>query len=97
MYDGSDENAQVIDTYSGCTVPSPIVTTGSDIYIAFDSDGSVNDEGFVATYECVSGKQCLLSISICDTNVMSKYNKKIMSYIVFVIITLRILKHHIYL
>ncbi|KAK3106526.1 hypothetical protein FSP39_021900 [Pinctada imbricata] len=50
VYDGNNEGASVIGTYCGRTVPQPITTQGSAMFVTFVSDPSVQTSGFRATY-----------------------------------------------
>ena len=48
VYDGGDENAEIIGTFSGSDIPSSITSTGNQLYITFSSVGEA--PGFKAEY-----------------------------------------------
>ena len=49
IYDGADSNARVLATYSG-EAATPVVSSGTNLFITFVSDSSVNRRGFSASY-----------------------------------------------
>lgn len=53
IYDGNSNNAPLIASYSGSSLPPVIETTQSDAYIVFDSDGSSERNGWEIEYECI--------------------------------------------
>ncbi|XP_069122184.1 cubilin-like [Argopecten irradians] len=50
VYNGNDDAAPLIGTYCGNTIPSPITSLGSAMFIRFASDQSVQATGFRAVY-----------------------------------------------
>jgi len=53
IFDGSSNNAPLLGTYSGSTLPPAIQTTQSNAYLEFDTDGSVTRAGWEIEYECI--------------------------------------------
>ncbi len=55
VYDGASTSATLLATLSGSSVPSDYMatTTGGELTFHFESDGSVNQPGWVATLSCV--------------------------------------------
>ncbi|HEY8400180.1 MAG TPA: CUB domain-containing protein, partial [Cytophagaceae bacterium] len=55
VYDGTDENAPLIGSYSGTTIPSDIVAsnTSGQLFLKFVSDASVTAGGFTILSSCV--------------------------------------------
>ena len=51
IYDGSSDNAPLLGSFSGTQNLSPITSSGSEIFIVFDSDGSVTASGFEINWE----------------------------------------------
>ncbi|XP_036131390.1 cubilin [Molossus molossus] len=50
LYDGQSENAKLVGTFCGSSVPAPFVSSGNFLTVQFVSDGTVEREGFNATY-----------------------------------------------
>jgi len=50
VYNGNDDQAPVIGTYCGVTVPPPITSQGSMMFVRFSSDLSLGKTGFRAVY-----------------------------------------------
>uniref|UniRef100_A0A8C3CRJ2 Cubilin n=1 Tax=Cairina moschata TaxID=8855 RepID=A0A8C3CRJ2_CAIMO len=50
LYDGVDENANLVGTFCGSTVPAPFLSTSNSLTVKFVTDSSVEREGFNATY-----------------------------------------------
>ncbi|XP_050407117.2 cubilin, partial [Patella vulgata] len=50
VLDGNDVNSPEIGTYCGTTVPAPITSQGSAMFVVFISDGYSQSSGFRATY-----------------------------------------------
>ncbi|XP_048237900.1 cubilin-like isoform X1 [Haliotis rufescens] len=50
VLDGNDANSPELGTYCGNTVPSPIQSQGSAMFVIFMSDASIQGTGFRATY-----------------------------------------------
>ncbi|XP_033761795.1 cubilin-like [Pecten maximus] len=50
VYNGDDDDAPLIGTYCGSTVPAPITSLGSALFVRFVSDPSVQRTGFRAVY-----------------------------------------------
>jgi Zn-dependent metalloprotease len=53
VYDGSDETAPTLGSFTGSTIPSPVTSTGGSMYVVFLSDFMVRDNGWSATYSSV--------------------------------------------
>lgn len=55
--DGVDENGQLVGKYCGKIAPSPVVSSGNQLYIKFVSDYETHGAGFSIRYEILkSGK-----------------------------------------
>ena len=54
-YDGTSEQAPLLRTDCGWTVPSPIDSTGNALFVTFVSDDSVSQDGFRVKYTTVDG------------------------------------------
>ncbi|XP_062489682.1 cubilin isoform X1 [Pezoporus occidentalis] len=53
LYDGDNENANLVGTFCGSTVPAPFLSTRNSLTVKFFTDSSVEREGFNATYTTV--------------------------------------------
>ena len=51
VYDGIDDTAPVLGSYSGTNLPPQVVSSGTDMFVVFVSDESVVAGGFEANYE----------------------------------------------
>jgi hypothetical protein len=49
--DGVDENGQLVGKYCGKIAPSPVVSSGNQLYIKFVSDYETHGAGFSIRYE----------------------------------------------
>ena len=49
IYDGSNEQSTQIEKLSGNLGSFSISSTGNSLFVKFESDGSVNKDGFLAT------------------------------------------------
>ena len=54
-YDGTSEQAPLLRTDCGWTIPSPIDSTGNAMFVTFVSDDSVSQDGFRVKYTTVDG------------------------------------------
>ncbi|PIK42326.1 putative deleted in malignant brain tumors 1 protein [Apostichopus japonicus] len=52
-FDGSSTTAMLIATLCGSTVPDPVYSTANEMYLQFESDGSVTKAGFKALVKFV--------------------------------------------
>ncbi|MEQ8908193.1 MAG: CUB domain-containing protein [Vicingaceae bacterium] len=59
VYDGSNNSAAFLGSFSGTTIPSTISSTGGSMFIEFTTDGSGNAAGWRATYDIVSSLSCI--------------------------------------
>ncbi|NWR90257.1 CUBN protein, partial [Furnarius figulus] len=50
LYDGDNENANLVGTFCGSTVPAPFLSTRNSLTVKFITDNSVERAGFNATY-----------------------------------------------
>jgi Zn-dependent metalloprotease len=50
VYDGADDTAPIMGSYSGSTVPNQLVSSAENMYVVFVSDESIVDGGFSANY-----------------------------------------------
>lgn len=48
--DGYDKSAPLIGQYCGYRLPADVQSTGSELYVKFKSDGSVQKTGFSAVF-----------------------------------------------
>lgn len=51
VYDGVDDSAPILGSYSGSTIPNQLTSSGSDMYVVFVSDESITEGGFSANYD----------------------------------------------
>uniref|UniRef100_UPI00358FCE16 CUB and sushi domain-containing protein 3-like n=1 Tax=Myxine glutinosa TaxID=7769 RepID=UPI00358FCE16 len=58
VYDGGDENASRIGSFSGTLIPSVLNSTSNTIYLHFHSDISVSAAGFHLEYAAVGLESC---------------------------------------
>lgn len=58
IYDGDDDNAPLLASYTGYNLPQSVTGSGDEMYIVFSSDQSVTDEGFSCSYNSSSGTFC---------------------------------------
>ncbi|MBY0425116.1 MAG: hypothetical protein K2Q22_05720, partial [Cytophagales bacterium] len=54
VYDGSSNSAPLLGSYSGTTIPNVLQSSGSSLFLTFDSDGSVTQSGWAANYTSAS-------------------------------------------
>lgn len=50
IYDGSSDSGALLGTYTGSTLPGDVTATSGAMYIVHDSDYSIKELGFVATW-----------------------------------------------
>ncbi|XP_075408563.1 cubilin [Tenrec ecaudatus] len=53
LFDGDSENAQLVGTFCGSSVPAPFISSGNFLTVQFVSDPTLEREGFTATYTIV--------------------------------------------
>ncbi|KAI1901374.1 hypothetical protein AGOR_G00033740 [Albula goreensis] len=59
VWDGNDETGQLVGKFCGKIAPSPIVSTGNQLYIKFVSDYETHGAGFSIRYEVFkTGTEC---------------------------------------
>jgi hypothetical protein len=58
VYDGNSTSATVIGTYSGSTLPSTITSTGPEMLVRFQTNGSTTSSGWKATYRSIYPVYC---------------------------------------
>ena len=51
VYDGDSTSAPLIGYFSGSSLPAPITSSSTKLYVRFTSDGSVVYAGFAARYQ----------------------------------------------
>ena len=54
VYEGINENGNLIATYSGNVIPSDTLSLGNEVHLKFSSDSSVTREGFRILLRAVS-------------------------------------------
>ena len=70
LYDGSDSSSPLLGTYCA-RPPTKITSTGSSLYIVFESDHSVNDGRFSLSWTFVSeGDQGRLGLIVYHTHLL---------------------------
>ena len=60
VHDGGSVDAPVLGRFCGPDLPAPVSSSQNLMYLLFESDGSVQNHGFKATYQTaqgVAGKQ----------------------------------------
>lgn len=61
--DGVDESGQLVGKYCGKIAPSPVVSSGNQLFIKFVSDYETHGAGFSIRYEIFkTGKLLLMKI-----------------------------------
>ncbi len=50
VYDGNDNQAPLLGSFSGTTIPPTLTSSGGAMFIEFISNGTITDEGWVASY-----------------------------------------------
>lgn len=50
VYDDGSPASTLIGTFSGSSLPAPIMSSSNKLYVTFSTDGSGENEGFTATY-----------------------------------------------
>ncbi|WP_196888510.1 CUB domain-containing protein [Aureivirga sp. CE67] len=60
VYDGEDNNAPLLGTFSGSTLPSELSTTFGvgEMYVEFTTDVSVTNSGWIANYTSLESEPC---------------------------------------
>ncbi|KAM6215214.1 cubilin [Rhynchocyon petersi] len=53
LYDGDSQNANLVGTFCGSTIPAPFTSSGNFLTVQFVSDLTLEREGFNATYTIV--------------------------------------------
>ncbi|NWR74432.1 CUBN protein, partial [Centropus unirufus] len=53
LYDGDNENANLVGSFCGSTIPAPFLSTHNSLTVRFTTDNSVEREGFNVTYTTV--------------------------------------------
>lgn len=51
IYDGANENADLIGVYTGTNSPETLTSSGNQLYVTFTSDASSNGPGFYAEFD----------------------------------------------
>ena len=51
VYDGDSTSAPLIGQFSGSSLPAPITSSSTKLYVRFTSDGSSTYAGFTARYQ----------------------------------------------
>ncbi len=57
VYDGGSPASPLIGTFSGSSLPSPIMSSSNNLFVTFTTDGSGTSDGFTATYQGVKHLQ----------------------------------------
>ncbi len=64
IYDGEDENAPLVGTYSGTTLPDDFTSSSNKVYVTFEANGS--NKGFEFEYFAKLGSFCEDLVEISD-------------------------------
>ncbi|MBL4707680.1 MAG: T9SS type A sorting domain-containing protein, partial [Flavobacteriales bacterium] len=67
IYDGANNNAPVLGTYSGSTLPLALNSSGGSIFVEFNSDQAVNETGWEINYNS-SSNQCFTNLQLTSLN-----------------------------
>jgi|GEM_PF-526105 len=67
VYDGSNNSAALIGTYSGNTIPAVINSSGNSLFVEFTSNGFLELTGWEASYVSTNA-QCFSNLSITAYN-----------------------------
>ena len=51
VYDGGSTSAPLIGQFSGSSLPAPITSSSTELYVQFTSDASSTYAGFIARYQ----------------------------------------------
>jgi len=58
VYDGTSSADPVLGNFSGGSIPSSVTSNGGDMYVEFNSNSTINDAGWDASYTSTSGPSC---------------------------------------
>ena len=58
IYDGNSISSPVLATFSGSTLPGSITSTGSEMLVRFQTNGSVTNSGWKASYRSIFPVYC---------------------------------------
>jgi hypothetical protein len=58
VYDGPDQNAPLLGSFSGSTPPANVVSTGGKLFVTLTSNSSVSASGFLALYTATLATFC---------------------------------------
>ncbi|MBL4708063.1 MAG: CUB domain-containing protein, partial [Flavobacteriales bacterium] len=67
IYDGANNNAPVLGTYSGSTLPLALNSSGGSVFVEFNSDQAVNETGWEINYNS-SSNQCFTNLQLTSLN-----------------------------
>lgn len=70
MRDGIDESGQLVGKYCGKIAPSPVVSSGNQLFIKFVSDYETHGAGFSIRYEVFKSGESDTSSSVSFLSVM---------------------------
>lgn len=70
MRDGVDESGQLVGKYCGKIAPSPVVSSGNQLFIKFVSDYETHGAGFSIRYEVFKSGKSDTSSSVSFLSVM---------------------------
>ena len=54
VYDGADDNANQIGNFGGTSSSEMVISSGDELFVVFDTDGSVQYDGWEASYSCTT-------------------------------------------
>ncbi len=64
IYDGENEDAPLLASYTGNDTPTTLHSTGNKMLVVFETDDTGNDEGFILRYTTTQHKFCNSTITL---------------------------------
>ncbi|MBS1547537.1 MAG: M4 family metallopeptidase [Bacteroidetes bacterium] len=69
FYDGADENAPLLGSFTGTTLPAGFTTTGGQLFVKWTSDQSMTSSGFAVNWTAQAGSSApLTAVASVDNN-----------------------------
>lgn len=68
LYDGQSAESNIIGEYTGSEIPAEITSQGNSVLIAFNSDESINSNGWMLEYEAIKPIFCSGTSILNETN-----------------------------
>ncbi|XP_078382712.1 scavenger receptor cysteine-rich domain-containing protein DMBT1-like [Oculina patagonica] len=76
VYDGNSPTSPLIGTFSGSSLPAPIMSSSNKLFVTFTSDGAGRNEGFTATYRAITSGAVRLNGSTPSTGRVEIFHNK---------------------